>query len=81
MFDSGNPIKQMELSDYETMCLLCEKDSKHKYITVLKLPTKITQTYLGSNEIQLNNDLKIMSGVVPPAPLCRVLALFLKQKL
>ncbi|XP_024220119.1 uncharacterized protein [Halyomorpha halys] len=81
MFDSGNPIKQMELNDFETMCLLCEKNSEQKYLTVLKLPTKVTQTYLGSNEIQLNSDLKIMSGLFLPSPLCRITAIYGEKRL
>ena len=79
MFDTGCPISQIELGDEETICLLNERESGQKTIPILKLPTRMTQTYLGLSDIQQSKDMKIKTGILLSSSCCRVFDPFLKK--
>lgn len=81
MFDTGDPVFQIELCDRNTICALSTRGSNKKVISVLSLPTKITGTSDCSKAKQNSTDLKIKSGVFTYSDSTMILGIYETDRL
>ena len=75
MFNVENLIKQIELSDSRSICVVGEHKSGKHEVLELSLPDKITAA-AGQEGLNKSSDLKMRSGGFISAPVVQVTVIF-----